>query len=650
MNTGSNTGKALSLSILSTFLCVCMLFGITYAWFKVDINSGENVIKIGAFDVNVYYSNTYKAANASDWSAFEGANVFNNVTLIPGDEVVRYVKFVNNCDYPVKFDLALPTGFSGNAAANNIKVYTADTVSAAVTTSNMTEYSTLKTIEGAATADAPAGIITKVVGAKTNNTPGTAIVAVGVKLPDDYNTPSTSTNSLAETFKLRVIATQWNAPHTSVTAATAAEQTLTADNVTVIVPAADVAANDNFALVVSNISSTEGTFNCDIALKKNDKTVENAPSPITVNINIGKEKTVTSLTHNGTAITNYEYNATTGILTFTTSSFSPFEVIYETGVYEAKIGETKYETLQAALNAAKDNDRVVLATCIKQDAGFLFDSADKTVDLDLNGKTITVNNGANVNNRAIKIVDGTLNVYNGSIVAVGSGTDSSNGSGCYGAFRIEADGTLNATDLTLKNSRPWGLNVKVLGGVASLTNVTIDSSYGGGIEVTEANLGEQSKTGKATLTNCTFKQSNYFDHCSSAISVSGGSSLTVNSGTYEGEYAAYVFSSGGVIDIKGGTFTAKSKDVVIAAIDINTYPQYTGGLTISGGDFNGTFKITSPAYLRISGGTFDHDPSAYVTDSGYTITQSNGKWIVQQSVAVNAKAANRVLLPKLITP
>lgn len=628
-----------------------MLFGMTYAWFKVDIDSGNNVIKIGAFDVNVYYSNTYIAADADGWTAFKDNSIFENVTLIPGDEVVRYVKFENKCDYPVKFDLVLPTGatFDANGKVNNLNIYTADTVTAAVTVADMVSLNNLGALHSAATAAAPTLLVTKTLAANTS-----AIVAVGVKLPETYD--SVSAQAISETFKLRVIATQWNAPHTSVTAVAAAtEQTLTADNVTVIVPAADVEKNDNFALVVSNISSTEGTFNCDIALKKNNETVENAPSPITVNINIGKEKTVTSLTHNGTAITNYDYDSTTGILTFTTSSFSPFEVIYETGVYEAKIGETKYATLQAALNAANNNDKVVLATCIKQDAGYLFGGAGKTVDLDLNGKTITVNNGANVNNRAIKIDDGTLNVYNGSIVAVGSGTNSSNGSGCYGAFRIEANGKLNATDLTLKKSRPWGLNVKVLGGEATLTNVTIDSSYGGGIEVTEADLGGNSKKGKATLTDCTFKQSNYFDHCSSAISVSGGSLLTVNSGTYEGEYAAYVFSSGGVIDIKGGTFTAKSKNVVIAAIDINTYPQYTGGFTISGGDFNGTFNITSPAYLSISGGTFDHDPSAYVPDSGYTVTQSNGKWIVnpvnvQQSIVVNAAAADRGLLPELITP
>ena len=296
----------------------------------------------------------------------------------------------------------------------------------------------------------------------------------------------------------------------------------------------------------------------------------------------------------------------------------------------AQIGETKYETLKAAFDAVTDGDTIKLLGDVTQDLGFLFNQSGVSAKLNLNNFTITVNNGSNVNNRAIKIQAGTLEVYGGSIVAVGSGTTSSNGSGCYGAFRVEADGKLIAHDLTLSNARPWGLNVKVLGGEAELTNVTINSSYGGGIEVTEADLGTGSKAGKATLTNCTFAQSNYFDHCSSAVTVSGGSELIVNSGTYTGEVALYVFSSGGVITVNGGTFTG-SRKAFVAAIDTVSYPQYTGGFEIKGGTFNGVFDITSPAFMAISGGTFDNDPSAYLAE-GYDATAANGVWTVAAHV------------------
>ena len=305
----------------------------------------------------------------------------------------------------------------------------------------------------------------------------------------------------------------------------------------------------------------------------------------------------------------------------------------------AEIGTTRYASLAAAVAAVTDDQTITLLSNVTYDDGIIYNKESVSAKLNLNGKTLTVNTGSNANNRAIRIDNGTLEVYGGSIVAVGSGTNSSNGAGCYGAFRVEGNGVLNAHDLTLTNSRPWGLNVKVVGGVATLTNVTINSSYGGGIEVTETELGGHSKTGSATLTNCTFTQTGYFDHCSTTLSVSGGSELTINSGSYTSDnYAMYVFSSGGVITVNGGTFTGSygNNDVaIVAAIDTNTYPQYTGGLRINGGTINGGFNITSPAYMSITGGTYDHNPSAYVATGYVAIDNNNGNgpWTVQEGNA-----------------
>ena len=280
----------------------------------------------------------------------------------------------------------------------------------------------------------------------------------------------------------------------------------------------------------------------------------------------------------------------------------------------------KYFTLAAALDAAQDGQTVKLLANAAQNDGIIFDKAGAGVILDLDGKTFTVNTGANCNNRAFRIDNGTLTVTNGSIVAAGSGTTSSNGAGCYGAFRVEKDGTLNVQDATLSNSRPWGLNVKICGGRANLERVTINSSYGGGIEVTEANLGALSQPGYAELTDCTFTQTGYFDHCSTALSVSGGSELVVNSGTYTSEnYGLYVFSSGGKITVKGGTITGENKAAVMAAMDTNTYPAYTGAVQISGGRFKGELNVTSPASMSISGGVFSSQIDANYCAVGYEV-------------------------------
>ena len=315
------------------------------------------------------------------------------------------------------------------------------------------------------------------------------------------------------------------------------------------------------------------------------------------------------------------------------------------GPVVARIGVNNYETLAEALAAAGNGDVVTLLANVTYDDGIKFDREGVSAKLNLNSYTLTVNTGSNINNRAIRIDNGTLEVYGGTIVAVGAGTTSSDGTGCYGAFRVEANGVLNAHDLTLQNSRPWGLNVKVVGGQATLENVTINSSYGGGIEVTEANLGEQSQTGQATLTNCNFTQTGFFDHCSTTLSVSGGSHLTVNSGTYTSDnYALYVFSSGGEIEVNGGTFKGNQGDknlpTIIAMIDLNTYPAYTGGLQLKGGSYEGTFSITSPAYMTVSGGTFDNDPSAYLASGYLAIQDEQENWQVVRGYKYNNSLTN----------
>ena len=310
--------------------------------------------------------------------------------------------------------------------------------------------------------------------------------------------------------------------------------------------------------------------------------------------------------------------------------------------YVAKIGEAKYLTIEEAVDAVKDGETIIVLTDITQDNGILFDKENISAKLDLNSKTITVNSGSNVNSRAFRIDNGALEVYGGSIIAVGAGTNSSNGTGCYGAFRIEANGALNAHDLILKNSRPWGLNVKVLGGTAILTNVNITSSYGGGIEVTEADLGAQSKKGTAVLTNCHFTQTGYFDHCSSTLSVSGGSSLTINSGSYESEnYALYVFSSGGEITVNGGTFSGNKDGVaIVAAIDLNNYPSYTGGLKLKDGVYQGGYTITSPAYMEVSGGKYSVDPTAFLAAGLEANLDGDGWWVVGPAVWSGAVASD----------
>ena len=247
----------------------------------------------------------------------------------------------------------------------------------------------------------------------------------------------------------------------------------------------------------------------------------------------------------------------------------------------------------------------------------------QTITIDLTEDTIIDSTGNVGGNGRVFQVD------NGKLIINGNGATLKASDESYGVFRIEANGELELNNVNLINTKSWGLNIKVLGGTAILENVNINSTTGGGIEVTEADLGTDSKKGTAILNNCNFTQTGYYDHCSTCLSVSGGSKLIINSGTYISDnYCLYVFSSGGEIEVNNGTFKGNKDGIcMIAAIDTSTYPEYEGGFKINNGDFEGNANITVPAYLQINGGTFTFDPTQYVT-TGHMVSEQDGKFIV----------------------
>ena len=195
---------------------------------------------------------------------------------------------------------------------------------------------------------------------------------------------------------------------------------------------------------------------------------------------------------------------------------------------------------------------------------------------------------------------------------------------------VEANGKLELNEVTLSNVKRNGLNVKVLGGSAVLNNVIVNSTTGGAIEVTEADLGTHSKAGTGVINNCVFNQSTYGDWCSTCVSVSGGSYVLVNSGLFTSEnYGIYVFSSGGVVEVNNGKFTTTGTYPCFkAAMDSSTYSEYTGGILVHNGIYTGTAEITSPAYMIIDGGTFSFNPTEFVDTDNYTVTETDGKFTV----------------------
>ena len=311
----------------------------------------------------------------------------------------------------------------------------------------------------------------------------------------------------------------------------------------------------------------------------------------------------------------------------------------------AQIGNTKYETLEAAIAAAQDGDTVELLTDVTSIDGFII---NKTISIDTNGKTITVITGANASNRAFKITSGTLTVYGGGTIdaqgaKVADKGTSAAGTGTYGAFRVESGASLDVSNVTLKNYRPWGKNIKVTeGATARIENVAFISEWGGAVEA----------GGDVEIINCTVEQTGYFDWNSTPVNVCYGATAIVRGGNYSAAgYGFYVNTSGGTIKLYNVDLQAAAGYYVLVAdkVSDNYCATYDGNsyIEVYGGTYNGGFRQqanskTGETKIIITGGTFDHDPTDYVAPGYEAVKINNTTWQVGEvkASAIAPAAAN----------
>jgi len=312
------------------------------------------------------------------------------------------------------------------------------------------------------------------------------------------------------------------------------------------------------------------------------------------------------------------------------------------------------DELKAAL---ADGQSVRLGADIASEDGFVIDG-DKNVTIDLGGKTITVSEGASTNNRIFKVVgNAELTVKNGTLVAEGTITD-----GAYGTIRTEENAKVTVENAKLYSYRGYGLNVKAMDDSnVTINNSEIYSQYGGGVEAAG---------GTIELNNTKIVQEGVYSDaawCSVAIGVNGGGKVVVNSGEYsaktiatdsnadQGTWVAYVMSSGGTLEINGGTFNGKVAETATAANACGIIcADRAAVVEINGGTFNSNGAIldmrnnvgTLPnPVATLKGGTFSADPrvsglyssNLITVADGHTVTDNgDGTWTVIEGIIYNA--------------
>ena len=294
----------------------------------------------------------------------------------------------------------------------------------------------------------------------------------------------------------------------------------------------------------------------------------------------------------------------------------------------AKIGDTDYATLQAAVNAANNGDTIVLkksisATEIGEKKQLQFVKADMNVTLDLNQNTITAEAGEAI---AINAANITLTVKNGTIENFAEGSYSD---GVY-AYKESNNLTLTFENIVLK-SRTQGLAVQ---GLTSNSNVNIVNSNI--ISTDGLGIYYPPKSGTLTIsdseiagvTGIVVKGSNLVVKGEKTIISGTGPNVdpeTYYTGATDG--SSTLTETGDAVYVESG-YNDRDISVSISGGHLNSKNAKAVRMFVKNGE-----NTSAKREISVTGGTFSSDVSAYVAE-GYV--QNNGT--VEQLGETNAVA------------
>ena len=209
----------------------------------------------------------------------------------------------------------------------------------------------------------------------------------------------------------------------------------------------------------------------------------------------------------------------------------------------ASVNGVEYGTLQEAIDAANPDDTVVLLDNITVTEGYVI---DKSIIIDLNGKTVALENSdESVNclfnivgdNVSVAISNGTLTVEYGQVIYVGK-NDSD----------VASNPTVSLDSVTLTGAN-YGLTVAGNG----IVNINANTTITGAVEAVRVfDDAKATIVAGATIT-CT-------DASKSAVMAYGNATVTISGGNFNG---AIVETENATVEITGGSFSVDPSDLVI---------------------------------------------------------------------------------------
>lgn len=289
---------------------------------------------------------------------------------------------------------------------------------------------------------------------------------------------------------------------------------------------------------------------------------------------------------------NY-YESDTGKLVFSTTHFSEYYVVADEVVALNTTTNTAYKSLRDAFAAVQNNENLVILNNCETGSVFTITNplrfTASNVTLDLNDKTITVNN-----NFSFLISGDNSVVKNGNIVSA-----------------------TNESKLTKINSYVLVVNNcenVVLEGLTLIGGLSL-----GGDQTGTPNYGAATN---AVVRNCNITSGDYYAVCSQM-----NSTAKIESGTYN-------------VGTKADGTTVQTTGALQAYFVGNDGPA--GNIEVTGGTFTGTIKGNNKDYLVIKGGTFSTDPSDYVP-FGYNVDLDGDKYVVSEASSLEIKSADDLM-------
>ena len=269
------------------------------------------------------------------------------------------------------------------------------------------------------------------------------------------------------------------------------------------------------------------------------------------------------------------------------------------GMYVAKVGSKKYETLADAIRLAANGKTITLLANVTEDV-----TIAKNLTLDLDGKTLTNTNSGKA----------TLTIAAGATVTVKNGTIV----GGTSYYAIQNNGTATLTDVT----------------------------------ATAGNVGSSMIDNEGTLT---ITSGTYTGGMNTVIN-KPNANLTISGGVFENSYGednahTGVIYNHGNVEITGGEFTQKATTPAWAYphVIMTVYKGATPSTVITGGTFTSTLKNWKGTILnhdgpgsagctKVSGGVFNMKvDESYCADRYIPTQNEDGTYGVQEAMKGSKK-------------